>query len=135
MKQLVGEIKSVKFLKPTSITATASGSAIDTQVNDALSFETAYVTANVGAIGGDVAPTSVKIKIQESDSSTFASGVTTAEGGDEVTVAADTQYVWQVRKTKRYLRETITVTGGTNPTALIGVTGLLTNWATPFPTI
>ena len=133
MKTLVGEIKLVKLLSNVSVTETTNGSAIDSRVANSLLFDTALITANVGAITGT--PDSVTITIQESDSSTFASGNTTAEGGDAQTVVANGQYVWQVRRTKRYLRAVVTVTGGSTPTALIAVEGLLTNWATPFPII
>ncbi len=135
MQELRGNIKQVDLLPIQIITSTATGtgSAVDMTPSGGDRFDAMLVKVAIGNIAGDVAPTSVKVKIQESDSSTFGSGVTTAEGGDEVTVSADTVYTFQVKRAKRYTRVIATVTGGTNPTVEIHVSAILCNWAKPFP--
>lgn len=134
MKTLNGNIKHADMLTAQSLTATTTGTAIDMRNGNNEDFDTALVTALIGAIGGDVAPTSVKVKVIESDNSNLSSS-STMEGGDEVTVSASTNYRFQVRRTKRYIGVVVTITGGTNPTVIAGATGLLTNWATPFPVV
>ncbi|QLG69729.1 MAG: hypothetical protein CH104c_0498 [Candidatus Woesebacteria bacterium] len=73
------------------------------------------------------------MKIEESDASDFSSGVSVAKGGDEVTVAADNSYQFQVERSKRYLRAVVTITGGISPSAEVFVGGLLWNAQRPFP--
>ncbi len=132
MKALNQDIKKVNAIPIQVITVTTEGDAIDTKLSENFSFETALLHAEVGNLGDQ---TSTKIKIQESDSATFASGVTTAEGGDEVTVAADINYKFEVLKTKRYLRAVVTIAGGTTPTVEIYIGGILWNAAKPFPIV
>lgn len=129
MIKLNGYIKPVALLINTDVTETVSGSAVDTKQGE--QFETGLVRIIVGKITGT--PTSVKVKIEESDSSTFASGNTVIAGGEEVTVAQDTIYQKEIKRTKKYVRATVTVTGGTSPHAAIAVDAILCNWATPFP--
>lgn len=131
-KQLNQDIKKVNVIAVQVISTTTEGSAIDTKLSEIFNFETALFHAEVGNLGDQ---TSTKIKIQESDSATFASGVTTAEGGDEVTVAADTSYKFEVLRTKRYLRAVVTITGGSSPSAEIYVGAILWNASKPFPII
>ena len=125
METMKNSIKVSELLPATSIEETAVGEIVDMAGKD-----TALVLMGVGAITGT--PTSIVVTLQESDSATFATGVTTIKGGDATTVAEDTLYQFQVERTKRYLRPSIVVTGGTDPTALMHIHALLTNWARPF---
>lgn len=66
------------------------------------------------------------------NSSTFASGNTVADGGAEVTVEASTAYSFQIQRTKRYIRAVVTVTGGTTPKVTTSIVAVLNNWARPY---
>jgi len=129
-KQLRQDIKKVNAFAIQTITVTTNGRAIDTKLGESFSFETALFHAEVGTLGDQ---TSTKIKIQESDVSDFSSGVQTAEGGDEVTVAADKSYKFEVKRAKRYLRAVVTITGGTTPSAVVYIGAILWNVSKPFP--
>jgi hypothetical protein len=133
MKTLPENISIQKLLVASDITATTSGTGVDTYGTEPEKFDSALVIANIGAITGT--PTSVKVKIEESEVSNFGSGVTVAPGGEEVTVVASTQYSFQVARTKRYLRVTCTIAGGTTPHVILSSDAIFTNWATPFPTV
>jgi hypothetical protein len=133
MKQL-----NQNFFKAISIpiqiiptTGSLNGAAVDTKVSEMERYDTALALIEIGDITGT--PTSVKVKVQESDSSTFASGVTTAAGGDEITVTADHSYTMEIERTKRYLRVVVTTAGGTTPTVECFGTFILWNAVRPFP--
>lgn len=117
---------SVKELLEVQVVSGDANSAIV----DLAGYDTALVLVGVGNITGT--PDSLVVTVQESDASDFGSGVTTIEGGAATTVAADTLYQFQVRRTKRYLRVNYNFTGGTTPTAESYAVALATNWATPF---
>ncbi len=112
-------------------TGSLNGSAVDSKVSEMERYDTALALIEIGNITGT--PTSVKVKVQESDSATFASAVTTAAGGDEITVAADHSYTMEIERAKRYLRIVVTTVGGTTPTVECFGTFLLWNAARPFP--
>lgn len=132
MKTLNQDLRQVQLLPIQTITVTTSGSAVDTKVNNGFSFETALLNVEIGNLGDQ---TSTKVKIEECDSSGFATGNTVAEGGEEVTAAADASYSMQVKRVKRYLRVVVTITGGSSPSAEIFVGGVLWNAAKPFPIV
>ncbi len=131
MPELLKEnIKKANAIPIQVINATTEGAAIDMKLSEMFSFDTALVDINIGNLGDQ---TSTKVKIQESDSATFASGVTTAAGGEEITVAADSVYKMEVERTKRYLRAVVTITGGSSPSAEVCIGMILCNWQKPFP--
>lgn len=117
---------SVKELLEVQVVSGDANSAIV----DMAGFDTALVLLGIGDITGT--PDSLVVTIQESDASDFGSGVTTMEGGDATTVAADTLYQFQVRRTKRYMRVNYNFTGGSTPTAESFAEAIATNWAKPF---
>ena len=130
-KQLNQPISPVELLPIQVIVATTNGAAVDSYLADGSSFDTALIKAAIGILGSQG---TTKVKIEESDSLTFASGVQTAEGGDEVTVAANNVYAFQIKRAKRYLRAVVTfTTPGATPTAEVHVSGILCNWDLPFP--
>lgn len=102
----------------------------DSAIIDMAGYDTGLVLVGIGDITGT--PDSLVITVQESDASDFGSGVTTIEGGDATTVAADTLYQFQVRRTKRYVRVNYNFTGGSTPTVESYAVALATNWAKPF---
>lgn len=128
-KQLDQNIKIVQLIPIQTITATTNGSAIDTKISEMFNMDTALVNIEVGDLGDQ---TSTKVKIEEDDDSNFGSA-SVAEGGDEITVAADNSYKMEIKRAKRYLRAVITITGGTSPSAEVFVGGVLCNWQKPFP--
>lgn len=123
-------IKIAALVQNAILEETTSGDALDMRPSNYLGFEGAIVRADIGEITGT--PDSVKVKIEESDSSTFASGNTVADGGAEVTVEASTAYVFQIQRTKRYIRAVVTVTGGTTPKVTTSIVAVLNNWARPY---
>lgn len=129
-KQLLQDIKKVELLAIQIIDATAEGSAIDTKLSEGFSFDTALVNVEIGDVTGT--PDSVKVKIEEDDDSAFGSA-SVAEGGEEITVAADTSYKMEIQRAKRYLRAVVTITGGTTPTVEVYIGAILWNVAKPFP--
>lgn len=130
-KQLNQNIKPASLIPIQTINATMSGSGVDTYLPDGSSFDTALIRAAIGILGSQA---TTKVKIEESNASDFGSGVSVAEGGEEVTVAADSVYSFQVKRLKRYLRATITLTTpGGSPSAVVHVSGILCNWDIPFP--
>ena len=129
-KQLNQNIKPVDLIPVQSLAETTEGSGIDSYLADGSSFDTALIGAAVGALGSQA---NTKIMIQESDSAAFASP-TTADGGEEITVAADHTYAFQIKRAKRYLRAVVTLnTPGETPSAIVHVSGILCNWDRPFP--
>jgi len=107
------------------------GSAIDTKLSEMYSFDTALVDIVTGKLGTQAA---TKVKIEEADISDFSAGVQTAEGGEEITVAADSVYKMEIARKKRYLRAYVTIdasSGLPKHEVFIGMT--LCNWAKPFP--
>lgn len=90
--------------------------------------------ANIGAVGADVDVATVKV--EESDSSTFASGNTVAAGGEAVDViAGDASFTFQVLRTKRYIRVVLDVEeDGAADDVEIAATAILNNWARPYHT-
>ncbi len=99
-------------------------------VSETLSFDTALALIEIGDITGT--PTSVKIKVEEDDDSAFG-GAAVADGGAEITVAADHSYTMEIKRTKRYLRIVVTTAGGTTPTVECFGAFLLWNAQKPFP--
>lgn len=108
-----------------------NGAAVDTyDTGGHPQFDTAQAMIEIGLITGS--PTSVKVKVQEDDSSAFG-GATVAEGGAEITVAAQHSYLMQIKRTKRYLRVVVDTTGGTTPTVQAFAAFILFNAQKPFP--
>ena len=70
-----------------------TGSTIDTKLSEMYSFDTALVDVNVSRLGTQA---STKVKIEEADVSDFSAGVVIAEGGEEITVAADSSYKMEI---------------------------------------
>lgn len=132
MKTLNQEIRLVQLLPIQVIAETTNGSAVDTKVNNQFSFETALVNVEIGNLGDQE---DTKVKIEESDSATFATGNTEAAGGEEFTVSADTSYTKQIKRTKRYLRAVVTIGDGDTPQAEVFVGGLLCNAEIPMPIV
>lgn len=99
------------------------------------SFDGAKIVAMVGAKGADV--TAIKIKIEESDDNDFSdASETVADGGEEQTVLENTTTVFQILRTKRYLRATVTLTAtGAADTVPVAIVAVLNNWAKPFPIV
>jgi hypothetical protein len=135
MTDLKGNIRVVELLPLTVTDETIEGSGVDMYETANAHFETALILASVGAVGGDV--TALTIKIEESDASDFGSGVTTAKGGDAQNVlAGDETFVFQITRTKRYIRAVVTETeDGEDANVEVAVVGLLTNWSTPMPLV
>lgn len=131
MKALDQNIKRVTAIPIQVLVATTNGSAIDTFLSGQPAFETVLVDIAVGNLGTQA---STAVKIEESDSATFASGVTTAKGGEEITVAADTGYKMEIERIKRYLRAVVTLTTpGVTPTVETYIGMILWNATKPFP--
>jgi hypothetical protein len=129
-KQLNQNIKPTDLIPIQVINDTINGSAVDSYLADGSSFDTALIKAAIGDLGSQA---TTKVKIQEADDSGFTTP-TTAEGGDEVTVAADNVYSFQIKRAKRYLRAVVTMTTpGATPSAEVHVSGILCNWDLPFP--
>jgi len=129
-KTLKDNIKKVVAIPIQKITVTLNGSPIDTKLSEMYSFDTALVDINIGDLGDQ---TSTTVKVEEADVLDFSAGVQVTEGGDEITIAADTQYKMEIAKAKRYLRAVITITGGVSPSAEVCIGMILCNWAKPFP--
>lgn len=112
-----------------------AGDGVDTKNGESESFDTALVTAVIGAVGADVS--TATLTIQEDDESDFSGSPTTAEGGDAVDIiAGDLTQTFQIKRTKRYLRAYLTVEeDGAADDVEIAVTAVLCNWAKPFPII
>lgn len=131
MIELRQNISLKKLLIAQDLAATASGTGVDMHGNGEANFDAMLALVNVGAITGT--PTSVKVKIEESDNISTSYGV--ADGGEEITVVQNTQYSFQIKRAKRYIRVTVTIAGGTTPHVIISSDAIATNWAKPFPII
>lgn len=133
MKALGQNIRLAKLLPIQVLTATTNGSAVDTLLGDGFRFDSALVNVEIGNLGTQA---STGVKIEESDTSDFSSGVSVAKGGEEVTVAADTSYKMEVERTKRYLRAVVTLTTpGATPSVEVFVGAVLWNVPKPFPVV
>lgn len=133
MKALLDKIKKAISIEIQVIPTTGSldGDAVDTKNEESEAYDTALAFIEIGEITGS--PTTVKVKVEESDSSTFASGNAVAAGGTEITVATDHSYTMEIERTKRYLRIVVTTAGGSAPTVECCGIFLLWNAARPFP--
>lgn len=139
METLKNNIRLVTFQAPASLdedNSPITATVIDTKENsaaDSPSFDGALIRALVGTFGANL--TSVKVKIYESANSNGSSG-TLADGGDEVTLTEAGEATFQIRRTKRYLVAIITMAAsGADDTAPVCITGVLHNWAKPFPIV
>lgn len=136
MQTLQDNIKVVTMSAPAVLdqdNSPITGTVIDTYGTEPEKFDGALVIANVGAFDADL--TSVKVKIMESDSSD-GSGSTLALGGDEATLTAAGQLVFQVQRSKRYLVAVVTMAAtSTLDTAPVSIVAVLSNWAAPFPLV
>lgn len=133
MKSLGQDIKITQLLPVQTLNDSANGSAIDTLLGGGFSFDTALVNVEIGNLGTQA---TTKVKIEECDDSTFASGNTVAPGGAEITVAADHSYKMEIARTKRYLRAVVTMaTPGETPSAEIFIGAILWNAQKPFPVV
>ncbi len=129
-KQLNRNISPVELIPIQVINVTTNGAGVDTYLADGSSFDTALIKAAIGDLGSQA---TTKVKIQEDSDSAFGTP-TTAEGGDEITALADSVYLFQIKRAKRYLRVVVTfTTPGATPTAEVHVSGILCNWDIPFP--
>ena len=113
-----------------TLTAAADGFAATTLTGgkDGPMAESAIIPVSIGNVTGS--PTSVKVKIQESDTVAFSSSAT-ALGGEEVTISRNTNFHFHVTPSKRYLRAVITFSGGSSPTAVVAGTAILSDIASP----
>lgn len=133
MTNLSENIKVVNLIPLATIAATGlDGSETPADMQADVSFDTALVAVTVGAFTGT--PTTVAISVVEGDLLNM-SDATVIEGGTSTAVLASTLTKFQVHRKKRYIGVTVTITGGTTPTAQVSALGILTNWAVPFPVI
>lgn len=130
MKTLNQNIHPATLIPIGVITETTEGSAVDTYLSGRPAYDSGLIDIAIGDLGDQ---TSTKVKVEESDSSTFASGVTMVKGGEEITVAEDTGYKVQIERKKRYLRAVVTITAGSAPSAEAYVGALLWDAQRPFP--
>ena len=130
MKTLNQNIHPATLLPIGAITVTTEGAAVDSYLSDRPAYDSGLIDIAIGNLGDQ---TSTKVKIEESDSSTFASGVTVAKGGEEITVEADTGYKMQIERKKKYFRAVVTITAGSTPSAEVYVGALLWDAQRPFP--
>lgn len=142
MQTLQDNIRIVTLQKPATLDEDSSpiaSSIIDTREvaaeEGSPNFDGALITAAVGAKGADV--TAIKIKVEESNDDDFSdASETVADGGAEVTVLENTTTVFQILRTKRYLRAVVTLTAtGAADTVPVSITGVLMNWAKPLPIV
>ena len=112
--------------------ASLEGDAIDMRPSDYLAFEGALVAVQIGTVGGDVSE--ALVKVEESDSSTFASGNTIAEGGEAVDVTAgESITTFQIKRTKRYIRVVLDIDeDGAADDVQISAVAVLNNWSKPY---
>lgn len=138
METLKNNIRLVTFVAPVVADEDSepSSSIVDTYENaDGPHFDGALIRANIGTFGADL--TNVKVKIEESNDDDFSdASETVADGGAEQTATAAGELTFQIRRTKRYLRAVVTMTAsGAADTAPLAITGILHNWAKPFPIV
>lgn len=127
-QELRGRVKVADIYPLATVSGDSTGSGVDMRQD--IGFEAALAMVSIGAITGT--PTSLKVSFLESDASNL-SNPTVVSGGAEVTVAADTAYQFQLKRSKRYIGMKVDFTGGTTPTAVVHAVALLNNWAKPFP--
>lgn len=138
MQTLENNIKLVTFVAPVVADEDSepTSSIIDTyETSDGPSFDAALIRANIGTFGDDL--TNVKVKIEESNDDDFSdASETVMDGGAEQTATEAGELVFQVQRTKRYIRAVITMTAsGAADTAPVSVNGILHNWAKPLPIV
>lgn len=111
--------------------ASLEGDAIDMASSVEEAYDSALVIANIGAVGADVSATTVKV--EESDTSNFASA-SVVKGGEATSVlAGDLTVTFQIQRTKRYIRVVLDVTeAGASDDVEIASTAILNNWAVPY---
>ena len=130
LSRLSPKVKKVELLAIQSIDETYTTSTpVDTYLADGSSFPYVWVTIEAGDLTN---VTTTTVTIQESDSATFASGVTTASGGAATTLAADTSYKLEITRAKRYLRALMTTTGSSSAIEIF-VGAILWDVQLPFP--
>lgn len=135
METLKNNIRLVSFIAPVVADEDSEpvSAVIDTWESENSHFDGALIRARAGVFGADL--TSLKVKVQESDESD-GSNPTTARGGDEQTLTAAGELVFQVERSKRYLLVLITMAASsTADTAPLSVSGILHNWAAPLPIV
>jgi hypothetical protein len=130
-------IKQTTFLDPQEIDAATNGDTIDTHIEAQRTFDTIVLMASTGEFGTDIG--SVKFKVEESDSSDMSSA-TVATGGTETSVDEESTEVFEVQRSKRYIRVVATPVAVGSPSGtpgedavVVSVNGLLTNWAKDIP--
>lgn len=128
---LVGNIKIVDIF-PLQSKAGDFTIAAGIDMRQDIGFEAALAMVSIGAISGT--PDSLQVGFVESDSSDL-SNPTVIDGGALTTVAADTAYSFQLKRTKRYLGFKLDFTGGTTPSAYVHAVAILNNWAKPLPLV
>jgi len=140
MEQLRNNIRVATLLPLAAVdgdNTPVAGDAVDMrEIDDAGSgfFDTALVTAVVGAIGADVS--AATLTIQEDDDSEFGDPSTAAGGAAVNIFAGDLTTTFQIQRTKRYIRALVTITeDGAGDTVEIAATAILCNWAKPFPIV
>jgi hypothetical protein len=127
METMKNPITIANMLDNDAHSGDQNGDTVDMQ--QAGGYETALALASVGAFTGS--PTTVEIYFEEDDDSGFGSA-TVVEGGEATEVSADSQYNFELKRSKRYIRAVLDFTGGSSPTAEVAIQALLTNWAKPF---
>ena len=103
-----------------------NGASVDMQ--QAGGYEAALALVSVGAITGS--PTGIEVYFEEDDDDQFGSA-TIVSGGAVTTIAADSQYSFELKRSKRYMRMVLNFTGGSTPTAEVAAQAVLNNWALP----
>jgi len=136
MKTLSDYIRLATFVAPVVADEDSEPTSdiIDTMASGG-PFDAALIRASIGTFGADL--TNVKVKIQESNDDDFSdSSETTMDGGAEQTATEAGELVFQVTRTKRYIRAVVTMTAsGAADTAPVAITGILHNWAKPLPVV
>lgn len=135
METIKNNIRLVSFVPPVVADEDSepTSAVIDTFETADAHFDGALIRAEVGTFGADL--TNVKVKVQESDAAD-GSNPTDARGGAEGTLTEAGELVFQVERSKRYLLVVITMTAsGATDTAPVSVSGILHNWAAPYPIV
>lgn len=130
MKTLNQKIKVSEAIPLQTIVESLNGTAIDMRPSNDEQYESAIIIAGIGVLGDQDETT---IKIEESDSATFASGNTVAKGGEETVVTASSTNEFQIERTKRYIRAVATVVDGDTPSAPVYAVAILSDMETPHP--
>ena len=130
MRTLNQNIHTVTLLPIGSITETTEGNSVDTYLSNRPAYDSGLIDIAIGNLGDQV---STKVKVEESDAMDFSAEATVANGGEEITVQANTGYKMQIDRKKRYLRSVVTITGGSEGSGEVYVGALLWNAQKPFP--